>query len=144
MQVIRKMKILYLILGASLLAVISTALAQSQIDAAVGSIQEQMNSEGAQLQEKAVEHILEGNLTQEHIVQDLNATAENLTAQAYAQVNQELDENLNLTPEQLKLKAEEELKRRVNEQIQQQPGFEVILAMLGTLAAVVLIRRRNI
>ena len=50
-----------------------------------------------------------------------------------------------LTPDgiqQLKLKAEEELKRRVNEQIEQQPGFEVILAMLGTLAAVSL-RRRN-
>jgi PGF-CTERM protein len=51
--------------------------------------------------------------------------------------------NLNLSPEQLQQKAAEELKKQVSEQIRQQPGFEAALAILATLTAVVLIRRRN-
>ena len=99
-----------------------------------------MNTAGQQLQEKATQHILEGNLTQEHIAQDLNATKDNLTAQARAKINQM---NLNLSPEQLQQKAAEELKKQVSEQIKQQPGFEAALAILATLAAVGLFRRRN-
>jgi PGF-CTERM protein len=134
------MKILHLILMAALLAMISTAAAQNPLEDAVGSLQEQMNTAGQQLQEKAVQHIEEGNLSQEHIAQDLNATKDNLTTQARAKINQM---NLNLTPEQLQQKATEELKKQLSEQIKKQPGFEAALAILATLAAAVLIRRRN-
>ncbi|MEI8003940.1 MAG: PGF-CTERM sorting domain-containing protein [Methanothrix sp.] len=122
------------------MAIISTGAAQNPFEAAASSLQEQMNTAGQQLQEKAVQHVLEGNLSQEHIAQDLNAGKENLTAQARAKVNQM---NLNLTSEQLQQKAAEELKKQVNEQIQKQPGFGTALAMLATLAAAGLIRRRN-
>ena len=134
------MKILYLILMAYLLAIFSTASAQNPFEAAASSLQEQMNTAGQQLQEKATQHILEGNLTQEHIAQDLNATKDNLTAQARAKINQM---NLNLSPEQLQQKATEELKKQVSEKIKQQPGFEAALAILATLTAVGLFRRRN-
>jgi PGF-CTERM protein len=138
-------KILHLILMACLLAMISAASAQSPIDAAAESIQEQINNAGQQLPENAVLHILEGNLTQEHIVQYLNTTKENLTEQARAKINKEINGNgnLNLTPEHLTQKAEEELKRQVSQKIQQQPGFEASLAILAALAAVSLIRRRD-
>jgi len=129
-----------LILIACILAGLSTASAQNPLEAAASSLQEQMNTAGQQLQEKAAQHVLEGNLTQEHIAQDLNATKENLTAQAKAKINQM---NLNLSPEQLQQKATEELKKQVSEQIKKQPGFEAALAMLAALAAVGLLRRRN-
>ncbi len=134
------MKILHLILLAGLFAIIPTALAQNPLEAAASSLQEQMNTAGQQLQENAAKHALEGNLTQEHIAQDLNATKENLTAQATAKINQI---SQNLSPEQLQQKATEELKKQVSEQIQKQPGFDAVLAVLATLAAVGLFRRRN-
>jgi PGF-CTERM protein len=134
------MKFLYLILMAYILAIFSTAAAQNPFEAAASSLQEQMNTAGQQLQEKAVQHVLEGNLTQEHIAQDLNATKDNLTVQATAKINQI---SQNLTPEQLQQKATEELKKQVSEQIKQQPGFEAALAILATLAAVGIIRRRT-
>jgi len=142
-QVIRDVKILHLILMVCLLTVISTASAQNPIEAVAGSILDQVNAAGQQIPENAVSHILDGNLTQEHIAQDLNATKENLTEQARAKINQKINENLNLTPEQLQQKAEEELKRQVSQRIQQQPGFEAALALLAALAAVSLIRRRG-
>ncbi|MDD2754164.1 MAG: PGF-CTERM sorting domain-containing protein [Methanothrix sp.] len=138
--VIRDMKILYLILMAVLFAMISNAAAQNPLEAAAGSLQEQVNAAGQQIQQKAIEHALDGNLTQEHIAQDLNATKDNLTAQATAKINQI---SQNLTPEQLQQKATEELKKQVSEQIKQQPGFEAALGILATLAAFGLLRRRN-
>ena len=137
------MKFLHLILMASILAIISTAAAQNPFEAAAISLQEQMDTAGQQLQEKAVQHVLEGNLTQEHIAQDLNATKGNLTVQARAKINQNINENLNLTPEQFAQKTEEELKKRVSQEIQKQPGFEAASAILATLTAVSLIRRRT-
>ncbi|MEI8003945.1 MAG: PGF-CTERM sorting domain-containing protein [Methanothrix sp.] len=120
------------------MAIISIGAAQNPLEAAASSLQEQMNTAGQQLQEKAVQHVLEGNLSQEHIAQDLNATKEKLTGQAIAKVNQ-----MNLTSEQLQQKAAEELKKQVNEQIQKQPGFGAAFAILATLAAAGIIRRRN-
>ncbi len=137
---IRYMKILHLILLAGIFAMISSAAAQNPLEAAAGSLQEQFNAAGQQIQEKAVQHVLEGNLTQEHIAQDLNATKDNLTAQATAKITQI---SQNLTPEQLQQKATEELKKQVSEQIKQQPGFEAALGILATLAAFGLLRRRN-
>jgi PGF-CTERM protein len=134
------LKIVHLILMTCLLAVISTGAAQNPLEAAASSLQEQMNTVGQQLQEKAVQHIVEGNLSQEHIAQDLSASKENLTEQARAKIN---EMNLNLTPEQLQQKAAEELKNQVSQQIKQQPGFGATLALLATLAAAGLVRRRN-
>lgn len=133
------MKVLYLILMASILAMVSTAAGQNPIEAVASSLQEQMNTAGKQLQDKAVQHILDGNLTQEHIAQDLNATKDNLTEQAKATI----DENLNITAEQLTQKAEEELKKRAAQELQKQPGFQAAFAILATLAAVGLMRRRS-
>ena len=138
--VIRDMKVLHLILMAYILAIFSTAAAQNPFEAAASSLQEQMNTAGQQLQEKATKHVLEGNLTQEHIAQDLNATRDNLTAQATAKINQI---SQNLSPEQLQQKATEELKKQVSEQIKQQPGFDAALAILAAMAVAGLFRRRN-
>jgi len=134
------MKILHLILMAYLLAVISIAAAQNPFEAVASSLQEQVNTAGQQLQEKAAKHVLEGNLTKEHIAQDLNATKDNLTAQAIAKINQM---DLNLSSEQLQQKAAEELKRQASEKIKQQPDFEAALGILATLAAALLLWRRD-
>ncbi|MDD4163312.1 MAG: PGF-CTERM sorting domain-containing protein [Methanothrix sp.] len=138
--VIRYMKILHLILMAGLFAMISNAAAQNPLEAAASSLQEQVNAAGQQIQEKAVQHAIEGNLTQEHIAQDLNATKDNLTTQATAKINQI---SQNLSSEQLQQKAAEELKKQVSEQIKQQPGFEAALGILATLTAFGLLRRIN-
>ena len=136
----KNMSVVRLILVVGLLAIVSTTAAQNPIDSVTGSIKEQMNVAEQQIQEKAVQHALEGNLTQKHISADLNATRENLTEQARAKINQEIDESKNLTPEQIKTTAEEELKRRMS---QQQPGFEGFLTLLAALAAVGLMGRRE-
>lgn len=125
---------------AGLLVIVSTTAAQNPIESVSGSIREQLNTAGQQIQENAVQHVLEGNLTQEHISADLNATRENLTEQARAKINQEIDESKKLTSEQIKAKAEKELNKRMS---QQQPGFEGFLALLAALAAVGLMGRRE-
>lgn len=134
------MNILYLILIACILAIFSTAAAQNPFEAVASELQEQVNTAGQQLQEKAAKHVLEGNLTKEHIAQDLNATKDNLTAQATAKINQI---SQNLSSEQLQQKATEELKKQVSEQIKQQPGFEAASGILATLAAALLLWRRD-
>ena len=124
----------------ALLALISTGMAQNPLDALTGSAQEQMNAMGQQLQQKAVQHVAEGNLTQEHISQEFNATKQNLTEQAKEKLNQKLNVNLDLTPEQLQQKATEELKRQVNQRI---PGFEAMIALIGLLGVALVIGRKN-
>jgi len=136
----KNMSVVRLVFVVGLLAIVSTTAAQNPIESVTGYITEQVNAAEQQIQEKAVQHVLEGNLTREHISADLNATRENLTEQARAKINQEIDESKNLTPEQIKTKAEEELKRRMS---QQQPGFEGFLTLLAALAAVGLMGRRE-
>jgi PGF-CTERM protein len=128
------------IIAVALLALIPITFAQNPIDAVTGSVQEQINTMGQQLQQSAVQHIVEGNLTQEHISQELNATKQNLTEQAKEKLNQELNENLNLTPEQIQQKATEELKRQVNQQV---PGFEALIALIGLLGVILVTGRKN-
>jgi PGF-CTERM protein len=128
------------IIAVALLALIPITFAQNPIDAVTGSVQEQINTMGQQLQQSAVQHIVEGNLTQEHISQELNATKHNLTEKAKEKLNQELNENLNLTPEQLQQKATEELKRQVNQQV---PGFEALIALIGLLGVILVTGRKN-
>jgi PGF-CTERM protein len=124
------------IIAVALLAMIPITFAQNPIDAVTGSAQEQMNAAGQQLQQKAVQHIVEGNLTQEHISQEFNATKQNLTEQAKEKLNQ----SLNLTPEQLQQKATEELKKQINQKV---PGFEALIALIGLMCMVLVMGRRN-
>ena len=110
-KVIINMKISYMVVIAALLALVSMASAQNPFDAAAESLQSQVTAAGEQLQQKAVQHIAEGNLTQEHIAQDFNATAENLTKMAKQELGQKLNQDLNITPAELEQRAKEELKR---------------------------------
>jgi fatty acid-binding protein DegV len=137
------MKISYMVVIAALLALVSMASAQNPFDAAAESLQSQVTAAGEQLQQKAAQHIVEGNLTQEHIAQDFNATTENLTEKAKQELEEKLNQNLNITPAELEQKAKEELKNQLNQKLNQVPGFPAALAVLVILAAGGLIRRRN-
>lgn len=134
------MKLPLLILLAGFLSMATIAEAQNPLEAAAGSLQEQISAAGQQLQEKAVQHAIEGNLTSEHIARDLNTTKDDLTNQATEKIVQI---SQNLTAEQIQQKAAEELKTQVNEQIKQQPGFEISLGILASLAAFRLLRKRD-
>jgi len=131
------------VIAIALLAMIPIVVAQNPIDAVTGTAQEQIDSVGQRLQKDVAQHIVEGNLSQEHISQELNETRRNLMEKAKIKINQKLNENLNLTPNQLQQKAAEELKRQVNQKAQQQPGFEASMTIFGVLAIICLIRRRN-
>ena len=128
---------------AALLALVSVAPAQNPFDAAAGSLQSQVTAAGKQLQQKAVQHIAEGNLNQEHIAQDFNATTENLTKMAKQELGQQLNQSLNITPAELEQRAKEELKNQLNQKLNQVPGFPAALAVLVIFAAGCLIKRRN-
>jgi len=134
------MKTWSILLAATLIALISTASAQNPLDAIAGSLQDQVNSAGSQLQQKAVQHALEGNLTQEHLTQDLNAAREEIVGEAAGKINQNLNLTAQQLQEQVQQKAKEELQDQVN-QAAKQPGFEGILAIAGILAVALLIRR---
>lgn len=127
-------------MAATLIALISTASAQNPLDAVAGSLQDQVNSAGSQLQQKAVQHALDGNLTQEHLTQDLNAAREEIVGEAAGKINQNLNLTAQQLQEQVQQKAKEELQNQVN-QAAKQPGFEGILAIAGILAVALLIRR---
>ncbi|VVB69018.1 Uncharacterised protein [uncultured archaeon] len=139
------MKIWCMIIVAAFSALVSLAMAASPIDAIAAPLQEQVNTAGQDLQQKAVQYIMEGNLTAEHIAQDLNATAENLTEQTRerlnSEINQKFNQSLNLTAEQISQRAAEELKNQVSQKMQA-PGFEFILALTGLLAGIYVLRRR--
>lgn len=134
------MKTWSIILAATLIALISTVSAQNPFDAVAGSLQDQVNSAGSQLQQKAAQHVLEGNLTQEHLAQDLNSAKKELEGQAAKKINP----NLNLTAEQLQQqiqqKANEELKNQASA-MAKQPGFDGFLAIAGIFAVALLMRR---
>jgi len=134
------MKTWSILLAATLIALISTASAQNPLDAVAGSLQDQLNSAGSQLQQKAVQHALDGNLTQEHLTQDLNAAREEIVGEAAGKINQNLNLTAQQLQEQVQQKAKEELQDQVN-QAAKQPGFEGILAIAGILAVALLIKR---
>jgi PGF-CTERM protein len=121
-----------------MVATLSTALAANPVDLIAAPIQEHVNISQQEIQKKAMEHITQGNLTKEHIGQDINATKNELKEQAIEHLN----ENLNITPDQLQQKAKEELQRQATQKVQQ-PGFEAILALAGILGITFFLRRRN-
>ncbi len=114
------------------------AMAANPIDMIAAPLQENLNTNTQDLGNKALEHIAQGNLTQEHISQDINATKEQLRKEAVQQVNQ----GLNVTTEQIEQRAKEELKNQINQKVQQ-PGFEALFAIMGLLGIASLIARKN-
>jgi PGF-CTERM protein len=123
------MKSLILATLVSIVALISIAIA--------APVQEHIDSTSADIQSRALEDIVQGNLTQDHISQEVNATKDRLTNQALEHINQ----SLNITSEQLEQRAKEELKNQVNQKVQQ-PGFEYAFALAGILGAAIILRRR--
>jgi hypothetical protein len=128
------MRIPSLIILLVMTAMSSTAIAANPLDMIAAPFQNNLTPE--ELQKRAVEHIAQGNLTAEHISQDVNATKEQLKKQAAVQINKSLD----ITPEQLQQRAKEELKNQVNQRVQQ-PGFEAFLAVAGILGVFLALRR---
>ncbi len=130
------MRCLSLIIVTLAAILVPDAMAVNPIDMVPASLQENLNAEN--LQKKAVEHFVQGNLTQEHITQDINATKGQIQKEAIGQITQ----GLNVTSEQLEQKAKEELKNQVNQKVQQ-PGFESVLAVMGILGVAFILGRRN-
>ena len=121
----------------ALLTLLPTVIAQNPIADLTGSVQEQVNTAGQQLKQNAVQHIVEGNLTQEHISQDLNATTEQLRKDALDKINPAL----NVTSEKLEQKAKEELKEQLDKNVPL-PGFEYASALAGIFGIALILRRR--
>lgn len=132
------MRNLSLIILALMTALSSNALAANPMDTIASTLQNNVNLSQQELEKKAVEHITQGNLTSEHISQDLNATAKQLKKQAAQHINQ----TLNVTPDQLQQRAKEEISNQVNQRVRQ-PGFEAILAVAGILGIAFALRRNN-
>ncbi len=117
----------------------TTAMAANPTDI-IAPVQHQINQAQGDLQQKVAQHIAEGNLTPEHLQEDVNITKEELTKKAA-----EIKQNASVTQQQLQQKAKEEVKNQVNQVNQkvQQPGFEVTLAAAGILATAYILRRRD-
>lgn len=124
------MRNLRLIVLALALAFIPAAMAANPID--IAPLQGKLNTTASDLEKSALEHISEGNLTQEHISQDVNATINATKEQIKKEAMEQINQGLNVTAEQLEKKIKEDLKNQVNQQVQQ-PGFEALSALLGLL-----------
>ncbi len=123
---------------ASILMLAMIAQAIDPMDAITSKVSEQISVAPQNLTQKAVEHILEGNLTKEHLQQDINATEEQLKQTATEKIKQEV----NNTTEQIQQKAKEEIDKQINQRLGQ-PGAQLALAMAGILATAYLLRRRD-
>lgn len=131
----RKFDLIYLALA---LLLSPEAMAVNPMDLIAAPLQESFNVNATDLEKKALEHIAQSNLTQEHISNDINATKEQLKKEAVGRINQ----NLNITPGQIEQRAKEELKNQVSQKVQQ-PGFESLFALMGILGMAFVISRRN-
>lgn len=127
-----------LIILVMMTALSSNAIAANPLDMIAAPLQSNVTLNPQELEKKAMEHIAQGNLTKEHISQDVNATAEQLKKQAAEHLNQ----TLNITPEQLQQRATEELKNQVSQRVQQ-PGFEAVIAIASLLGISFILRRNN-
>ena len=132
------MRYLGLIIFALALTTLPGAIAANPIDTIAAPLQENLNVNAQDLEKKALEHIAQGNLTQEHISQDINATKEQLRKDAVDQINQ----GLNVTTKEVEQRAKEELQNQVNQRTQL-PGFEALFALLGLVSIAFALGRRN-
>ncbi len=133
-------------LGPIVLALVLTfmpaAMAANPLDMVAAPLQGKLNTTASDLEKSALKHIAEGNLTQEHISQDINATINATKEQLKKEAMEQINQGLNITAEQLEQRIKEDLKNKVNQQVSQ-PGFEALFALLGILGIVLLARRRN-
>jgi hypothetical protein len=120
-----------------MLVIIAAHTTSGQVDQMAVPVQEKIDIASQELQKKALEHIQGGNLTQEHLSQDLNATKKELIQQAKEQLNK----NLPINQEQLQEQAKEELRKQTTEKIQS-PGFGLPLAISGIIGLAILLRRK--
>jgi PGF-CTERM protein len=127
-----------LIIFALALTTLPGAIAANPIDTIAAPLQENLNVNAQDLEKKALEHIAQGNLTQEHISQDINATKEQLRKEAVDQINQ----GLNVTTKEAEQRAKEELQNQINQRTQL-PGFEALFALLGLVSIAFALGRRN-
>ncbi len=127
-----------LIIFALALTTLPGAIAANPIDTISAPLQENFNLDAQDLGNKAIEHIAQGNLTQEHISQDINATKEQLRKEAVDQINQ----GLNVTTKEVEQRAKEELQNQINQRTQL-PGFEALFALLGLVSIAFALGRRN-
>lgn len=123
--------VITIILG--IVCTISTVFAANPVDTITNSAQEKINKTEQDLQKKIVEHAAEGNLTTEHLSEEVNATIQEKKEELKEQGKEYIDKNLNLT--------EEEIQQKLKEEVQKQPGFGIILSLAGLLAAVYILRR---
>lgn len=127
-----------LIIFALALTTLPGAIAANPIDTIAAPLQENLNINAQDIGNKAIEHIAQGNLTQEHISQDINATKEQLRKEAVDQINQ----GLNVTTKEVEQRAKEELQNQINQRTQL-PGFEALFALLGLVGIAFALGRRN-
>jgi tRNA A37 threonylcarbamoyltransferase TsaD len=127
----KNQNILLAFVTAAVLLTIATA--QNPIDIISAPIQEKLS----QAPQEVAQHIVEGNISAEHLQKDVNTTTEELKKTAA----QEVQQHSNVTSQDLQKMAEQELKNQVNQRVQQ-PGFEIIFAAGGILAAAYLLRRK--
>jgi hypothetical protein len=127
-----------LVVIALVLTAIPGAIAANPLETITTPLQENLNLNAQDLGNKAIEHIAQGNLTQEHISQDINATKEQLRNEAIEQIN----DGLNVTAKEVEQRAREELTNQINQKAQQ-PGFESIFALLGLMGIAFALGRRN-
>lgn len=118
------------------------AMASNSIDVAAAPLQEKLNTTASDLEKSALEHLAEGNLTQEHIRQDINATINTTKEQIKKEAMVQINQGLNVTAEQLEQKIKDDLKNRVNQQVSQ-PGFEALFALLGLAGIALLVGRKK-
>lgn len=133
-----------LIVFALALIFMPAAMAANSMNVVASSLQDKLNNTASELEKNALEHIAEGNLTREHISQDINATINGTKEQLKKEAIKQIDQGLNATADQIEKKVKEDLKNQINKQVQE-PGFEAMLAIISLLstASIVIARRRN-
>lgn len=133
-----------LVVFALALIVMPAATAANPIDMAAAPLQEKLNATASDLGKSAIEHIAQGNLTQEHISQDINNTINTTKDQLKKAAMEQIDQELNATADQIGQKIKVDLKNQVNKKVQE-PGFEALFAILSLLstASIIILRRRN-
>ena len=126
--------------GITILALILILTIASQaanvLDVIVQQASRQADIASQNLTQKAAENLLQGNITQQHLEQDFNATKGQIKQKAEDIIKQQV----NNTTEQIQQKAKEAINNQVNKSFQQ-PGFELAFALMSVLLTAYILRR---
>jgi hypothetical protein len=120
------------------LVVVSVALILTAISGTAVPVQEHIGSAQSELQKKATEVLIEGNLSSEKLSQEVNDTANVLKKQAVGHIN----ETINISQSELEKRAKEEIQKQASQAIAQ-PGFELPLAMACVALCSLILRKRK-